>query len=58
MVKVGVVAMVAAVTIVLAGSWLRATAGSSRPIVHPRIDVLTLTLLAKKRMPVQAFNAI
>jgi len=58
MVRVGVVAMAAAITIVIAGSWLHATAGSSRPVVHPRIDVLSLTLFAHGRMPVQAFNAI
>jgi hypothetical protein len=58
MVRVGVVAMAAAITIVIAGSWLHATASSSRPVVHPRIDVLSLMLLAQKRMPVQAFDAI
>jgi hypothetical protein len=58
MVRIGILAMAAAITIVLAGSWLHASAGSSRPAARAAIDVLTLTLVAKKQLPVQAFDAI
>lgn len=53
MVKAGVLAMTAAITIVMVG-WLRAPA--AKPASAP-IDVLALTLSAHK-CPVQSFDAI
>jgi hypothetical protein len=58
MVRIGVLAMAAAITIVVAGSWLRASARASRPMARASIDVLVLTLAARKQMPIQAFDAI
>jgi hypothetical protein len=54
MVKVGVLAMTAAITIVMVG-WFRAPAASQR--ASAPIDVLALTLSAHK-CPVQSFDAI
>jgi hypothetical protein len=58
MVRIGVLAMAAAITIVVAGSWLHASARASRPMARASIDVLVLTLAARKQMPIQAFDAI
>jgi hypothetical protein len=58
MVRMGILAMAAAITIVLAGSWLHASASSSKPAVRAAIDVLSLTLAAKKQIPAQKFDAI
>jgi hypothetical protein len=58
MVRAGVLAMAAAVTIVVAGSWLHATASAPKRVAHAPIDVLSLTLAKKPFLPVQSFNAI
>jgi hypothetical protein len=58
MVKAGILAMAAAITIVIAGSWLHASASPPRPMVHASIDVLALTLSARRQIPVQRFDAI
>jgi hypothetical protein len=55
MVRIGVLAMATAIAIVLAGSWLRASAFRAAPT---SIDVLNLTIAAGARLPVQSFNAI
>lgn len=47
--------MVAAITIVVAGSWLHASASRAAP---PSINVLNLTIAAGTRLPVQSFNGI
>jgi hypothetical protein len=58
MVRIGILAMAAAITIVLAGSWLRASANSSKPMARVSIDVLAVTLAASKQLPIQRFEAI
>jgi hypothetical protein len=55
MVRIGILAMAAAVAIVVAGSWLHASASRA---ADSTIDVLNLTIAAGTRLPVQSFGAI
>jgi hypothetical protein len=58
MVRIGILAMAAAITIICAGSWLHASVWSSRPLARASIDILTLTLSTNKQLATQAFDAI
>jgi hypothetical protein len=58
MVKIGILAMAAAITIVLAGSWLHASANSSKPMARASGDVLPVTLSVRKPLPFKLLDAI